>query len=224
MHKRFTFSERWLAVVLLLLQLTITLVFFIWPAIQALWQSVLQEDPFGLSVRFVGLDNFLRLFSDERYLNAVRVTLIFSVAVAISGISIALLLAVMADHVVRGAAIYRTLLIWPYAVAPAIAGLLWFFMFHPTVGILAWLLRQVGIVWNHKLNGNQAMLLVIIAATRKQISYFLSRRLAGDPAFVDRGSGDRWCLAGATLLEDRVPTALADHVLFGGRQLRLRVL
>lgn len=179
MHKRFTFSERWLAVVLLLPQLTITLVFFIWPAIQALWQSVLQEDPFGLSVRFVGLDNFVRLFSDELYLNAVRVTLIFSVAVAISGISIALLLAVMADHVVRGAAIYRTLLIWPYAVAPAIAGLLWFFMFHPTVGILAWLLRQVGIVWNHKLNGNQAMLLVIIAATWKQISYNFIFFLAG---------------------------------------------
>jgi len=179
MHKRVTFRERWLAVLLLTPQLAITLVFFIWPASQALWQSLLQQDPFGLSTRFVGLENFARLFADPLYLNAVRVTLVFSVSVAASGIASALLLAVMADHVLRGAGLYKTLLIWPYAVAPAIAGLLWFFMFHPTVGILAWLLRQAGVVWNHKLDGGQAMLLVIVAATWKQISYNFLFFLAG---------------------------------------------
>jgi len=179
MHKRVTFRERWLAVLLLTPQLAITLVFFIWPASQALWQSLLQQDPFGLSTRFVGFENFARLFADPLYLNAVRVTLVFSVSVAASGIALALLLAVMADHVLKGAAVYKTLLIWPYAVAPAIAGLLWFFLFHPTVGILAWLLRQGGIVWNHELDGGQAMLLVIVAATWKQISYNFLFFLAG---------------------------------------------
>lgn len=179
MHKRVTFRERWLAYFLLAPQLAITLVFFIWPASQALWQSVLEQDPFGLSTRFVGLENFARLFADPLYLNAVRVTLVFSVSVAASGIALALLLAVMADHVLRGAAVYKTLLIWPYAVAPAIAGLLWFFMFHPTVGILAWVLRQAGVVWNHELDGGQAMLLVIVAATWKQISYNFLFFLAG---------------------------------------------
>ncbi len=179
MHKRVTFRERWLALLLLAPQLAITLVFFIWPAGRALWQSVLLEDPFGLSTRFVWFDNFARLFADPLYLNALRVTLIFSAAVAASGIASALLLAVMADHVLRGAAIYKTLLIWPYAVAPAVAGLLWFFLFHPTVGILAWLLRQAGIEWNHKLDGGQALMLVIVAATWKQISYNFLFFLAG---------------------------------------------
>lgn len=179
MHKRVTFRERWLALLLLAPQLAITLVFFLWPAGRALWQSVLLEDPFGLSTRFVWFDNFARLFADPLYLNALRVTLVFSAAVAVSGIALALLLAVMADHVLRGAAIYKTLLIWPYAVAPAVAGLLWFFMFHPTVGILAWLLRQAGIAWNHQLDGGQALLLVIVAATWKQISYNFLFFLAG---------------------------------------------
>ena len=197
MHKRVTFRERSLAVLLLTPQLAITLVFFIWPASQALWQSLLQQDPFGLSTRFVGLENFARLFADPLYLNAVRVTLVFSVSVAVSGIASALLLAVMADHVLRGAGLYKTLLIWPYAVAPAIAGLLWFFMFHPTVGILAWLLRQAGVVWNHKLDGGQAMLLVIVAATWKQISYNFLFFLAGLQA-IPRGLIEAAAIDGAS--------------------------
>jgi sn-glycerol 3-phosphate transport system permease protein len=179
MHKRVTFRERWLALALLAPQLAVTFLFFLWPASRALWQSVLLEDPFGLSSRFVWLDNFARLLADEHYLNAFRVTLLFSTSVAVAGIGLALLLAVMADHVLKGAAAYKTLLIWPYAVAPAVAGLLWFFMFHPTVGILAWLLRQVGVEWNHQLNGGQALLLVIVAATWKQISYNFLFFLAG---------------------------------------------
>ncbi len=179
MHKRVTFRERWLALVLLAPQLAVTAVFFLWPASRALWQSVLLEDPFGLSTRFVWLDNFARLLADEHYLNAFRVTVVFSVSVATAGIALALLLAVMADHVLKGAATYKTLLIWPYAVAPAVAGLLWFFMFHPTVGILAWLLHRVGIEWNHQLDGGQALLLVIVAATWKQISYNFLFFLAG---------------------------------------------
>ncbi len=179
MHKRVTFDHKLLPYLLLAPQLAITLVFFIWPASQALWQSVLQEDAFGLSSRFVGLDNFARLARSAEYLGSLRVTLVFSAAVTAFGMGIALLLAMMADHVIRGATGYKTLLIWPYAVAPAIAGLLWFFMFHPTIGIVAWLLKGGGVLWNHHLNGTHAMVLIVIAATWKQVSYNFLFFLAG---------------------------------------------
>jgi sn-glycerol 3-phosphate transport system permease protein len=152
-------------------QLAITLVFFYWPASQALYQSVLREDPFGLSSRFVGLDNFRRVFADPNYINSIEVTTIFSVATAALAMSVALLLAVMADKVIKGRGIYRTLMIWPYAVAPAIAGMLWLFMFNPTMGTFAYMLRATGYNWDPLLNGPQAMTLVIAAAAWKQISY-----------------------------------------------------
>jgi sn-glycerol 3-phosphate transport system permease protein len=177
--KRVTFRGVLLPLLLLAPQLAITLVFFIWPASRALWQSLLQEDPFGLRTSFVWLDNFARVLSDPGYLHSLQVTLVFSVAVTVSGLAIALLLAVMADRVIKGASAYKTVLIWPYAVAPAIAGVLWLFMFNPTIGILAYLLKSVGIGWNHQLNGGQAMVLVVVAATWKQISYNFLFFLAG---------------------------------------------
>jgi sn-glycerol 3-phosphate transport system permease protein len=177
--KRVTFRGVLLPLLLLAPQLAITLVFFIWPASRALWQSLLQEDPFGLRTSFVWLDNFARVLSDPGYLHSLQVTLVFSVAVTVSGLAIALLLAVMADRVIKGAGAYKTVLIWPYAVAPAIAGVLWLFMFNPTIGILAYLLKSVGIGWNHQLNGGQAMVLVVVAATWKQISYNFLFFLAG---------------------------------------------
>lgn len=173
------FNQRLLPYLLLAPQLLVTLVFFIWPASQAVWQSMLVEDAFGFSSRFVWFENFQRLFANPEYVQSLRVTAIFSVAVAVSGIIIALVLAAMADFVVRAAAVYKTFLIWPYAVAPAIAGVLWLFMFSPAIGILAWLLGRIGIIWNHQLNGSQALLLVIIAATWKQISYNFLFFLAG---------------------------------------------
>jgi sn-glycerol 3-phosphate transport system permease protein len=177
--KRVTFRGVLLPLLLLAPQLAITLVFFIWPASRALWQSLLQEDPFGLRTSFVWLDNFERVLSDPGYLHSLQVTLVFSVAVTVSGLAIALLLAVMADRVIKGAGAYKTVLIWPYAVAPAIAGVLWLFMFNPTIGILAYLLKSIGIGWNHQLNGGQAMVLVVVAATWKQISYNFLFFLAG---------------------------------------------
>jgi sn-glycerol 3-phosphate transport system permease protein len=179
MHKRVVFRQRWLPYLLLAPQLAITFVFFFWPASQALYQSVLRQDPFGLSTQFVGFANFARLFADPVYLNAIQVTAIFSIGVTALGIGTALLLAVMADHVLRGSGLYKTLLIWPYAVAPAIAGVLWLFMFHPTIGIVAWLLIRGGVDWNFQLNGDQALLLVVIAAAWKQISYNFLFFLAG---------------------------------------------
>lgn len=179
MHKRVVFRHRALPYLLLAPQLAITLVFFIWPASQALWQSVLREDAFGLSTQFVGLANFTRLFASAEYLNALQVTLVFSTAVAALGLGVALLLAVMADHVIRGRTAYRTLLIWPYAVAPAVAGVLWLFLFDPTIGLIAYALEQAGIAWNYRLDGTQAMILVIIAASWKQISYNFLFFLAG---------------------------------------------
>mgnify|MGYP000405624392 CR=1 FL=1 len=160
-------------------QLAIVGVFFFWPAGQALYQSVLQEDAFGASREFVGLENFSRLFGDPTYLASFKTTAVFSVLVAVAGLSIALLLAVMADRVVRGATFYKTLLIWPYAVAPAVAGVLWIFMFAPPMGVVAWALQALGIDWNHLLNPTDAMTLIVAAAVWKQISYNFLFFLAG---------------------------------------------
>ena len=154
-------------------------VFFFWPAGQALLQSLQQSDAFGTSVEWVGLDNFRQLFNDENYLASFKTTAIFSVLVAVFGIGISMLLAVFADRVVRGATFYKTLLIWPYAVAPAVAGVLWMFMLSPSIGIVAYWLRAIGIDWNHLLNGPQAMALVVMAAVWKQISYNFLFFLAG---------------------------------------------
>jgi sn-glycerol 3-phosphate transport system permease protein len=160
-------------------QLLVTFVFFIWPASRALYQSLLLEDPFGLSTQFVWLDNFVALFADPGYLNSFRVTLVFSVGVTVLALGAALFFAVMADRIIRGANTYRTLLIWPYAVAPAVAGVLWLFLFNPTIGVIAYILRSWGYDWNYILNGNQAMFLVVIAAAWKQISYNFLFFLAG---------------------------------------------
>jgi len=180
MEKRVRFRSRWLPYALVAPQIAVTLAFFIWPAAQALWQSTLVQDAFGTSVQFVGADNFIELFGDPLYLRAFQVTGAFSLAVAVVGLALALLLAVMADRVVRGATAYKTLLIWPYAVAPAIAGVLWLFMFNPTVGVVAWWLRHLaGYEWDHLLRGDQAMALVVVAAVWKQISYNFLFFLAG---------------------------------------------
>jgi sn-glycerol 3-phosphate transport system permease protein len=168
---RATFPHRLLPWLLVTPQLAISLVFFYWPALQAMWQSTLREDPFGLRSKFVGLTNFRNVLSDPAYLNSIKVTVFFSVSTAFLSMAIALLLAVQAEKVLRGKAFYRTLMIWPYAVAPAIAGMLWLFMFNPSFGTLAWPLRQMGIRWDPLLDSGQAMGLVIAAASWKQISY-----------------------------------------------------
>ena len=178
-EKRVRFGNRWLPWLLVAPQMVVVTIFFFWPAGSALYQSVLLEDAFGGSTQFVGLENFERLFSDGSYLASFRTTAVFSLLVATCGISVALLLAVMANRVVRGATLYTTLLVWPYAVAPAIAGVLWLFMFAPSVGIVSHALRNLGIEWNHLLNGNQAMALIIMAAVWKQISYNFLFFLAG---------------------------------------------
>ena len=178
-EKRVRFRSWWLPWVLIAPQMAIILVFFFWPAGQALYQSVLMQDAFGTSTEFVGLENFRRLWSDETYVASFQTTAVFSILVAVSGLSIALLLAVMADRVVKGAMVYKTLLIWPYAVAPAVAGVLWLFMFAPSVGIVSYWLRQLGLEWNHLLNGKHAMALIVMAAVWKQISYNFLFFLAG---------------------------------------------
>lgn len=179
MLKRVTFNNRVLPYLLVLPQIAITLVFFIWPASQALWQSMLREDPFGLRTSFVWFQNFRRLFSSPIYLEVLQTTAVFSIAVAALSMSVALLLAVMADRVVRGALAYRTLVIWPYAVAPAVAGVLFLFMFQPTVGVVAFWMDALGLGWNFRTNGDQAMILVVLAAAWKQISYNFLFFLAG---------------------------------------------
>ena len=179
MEKKVRFQSRWLPLVLIAPQLTIVLVFFFWPAGQALYQSVLEEDAFGMSRQFVGMQNFSRLFNDSLYLESFQTTALFSVLVAVCGLTLALLLAVMADRVWRAASIYKTLLIWPYAVAPAIAGVLWVFMFASPMGVIAFALRWLGLNWNHLLDSRDAMTLIVVAAVWKQISYNFLFFLAG---------------------------------------------
>ena len=179
MEKRVVFKSAWLPYALVAPQIIVTIVFFFWPAIEAVYYSFLVQDPFGLSSQFVWFQNFKDLFNDSHYLASFRVTAVFSLLVAFLGMSIALLLAAMADHVIRGAFAYKTLLIWPYAVAPAIAGVLWAFLFSPSIGILPYYLLKAGIDWNWIINENQAMLLVVMAAAYKQVSYNFLFFLAG---------------------------------------------
>ena len=179
MEKRVVFRSAWLPYALVAPQLAVTIIFFFLPAFQAAWYSLQLQDAFGLHTEFVGLRNFVALYNDEHYLNSFRITAVFSVSVAASGIVISLLLATMADRVLRGALAYKTLLIWPYAVAPAVAGVLWAFLFAPSVGIATYWLRQHGVDWNWVLKDDQAMLLVVLASTWKQISYNFLFFLAG---------------------------------------------
>ncbi len=179
MEKRVFFKSKWLPWLLITPQMTIILVFFFWPAFQALYQSVLQQDAFGTSTEFVGLLNFQRLWEDSSYLASFKTTAVFSILVAVCGLTIALLLAVMANRVIRGATMYKTLLIWPYAVAPAVAGVLWLFLFASPMGVVSFYLRALGIDWNHLLNSGNAMTLIVIAAVWKQISYNFLFFLAG---------------------------------------------
>jgi sn-glycerol 3-phosphate transport system permease protein len=178
-EKRVRFRSWWLPWALIAPQMAVVTIFFFVPAAQAIYQSVLAQDAFGTSTQFVGAENFERLWNDVTYLESFYTTALFSVLVAVFGLSIALLLAVMADRVVRGGTIYKTLLIWPYAVAPAVAGVLWLFMFAPSVGIVSYGLRALGFEWNHLLNGNHAMALIVLAAVWKQISYNFLFFLAG---------------------------------------------
>jgi sn-glycerol 3-phosphate transport system permease protein len=179
MEKRVVFKSWWLPYALLAPQIAITVIFFFWPAFQALYQSMLIQDAFGLRTEFVWFKNFEVLFHDDYYLQSFKTTAFFSVLVAFFGLTVSLFLAVLADRVVRGALAYKTLLIWPYAVAPAIAGVLWLFLFAQSVGIVAYWLKLAGVPWDPALNGDHAMALVVIAAVWKQISYNFLFFLAG---------------------------------------------
>jgi len=179
MKRRTIYRHKLLPYVLLAPQLAITVVFFFWPAGQALYQSVLIQDPFGLRTQFVWFENYQNVLSNPVYLDSVRVTLIFSTAVTLLAMGPALLLAVMADQVVRGASGYRTLIVWPYAIAPAVAAVLWLFIFHPSIGQIGQGLRALGVPWDYRINGDQALLLVIFVSAWKQVSYNFLFFLAG---------------------------------------------
>jgi sn-glycerol 3-phosphate transport system permease protein len=177
--KKVYFKGRLLPLLMLAPQLVITGIFFFWPAAQAVRQSFLREDAFGLSTEFVGFENFADVLADATWLDAAGRTLLFSGSVAVLALSVALFLAVQADKHIRGADVYKALLIWPYAVAPAIAAVLWLFMFHPNIGLFGRMLNGMGIPWDYKLNGDQAMLLIILASAWKQVSYNFIFFLAG---------------------------------------------
>ncbi|MEJ8854310.1 sn-glycerol-3-phosphate ABC transporter permease UgpA [Variovorax robiniae] len=179
MEKRVTFRSGWLPWALLVPQMAVIVVFFFWPAGQAILQSMQQQDAFGTSVDFVGLDNFKQLMEDPAYIASFKTTAIFSALVAGIGISFSLFLAVFADRILHGGMFYKTMLILPYAVAPAVAAVLWVFMFSPSLGVVAYALGKLGFEWNHLLNSNHAMTLIVMAAIWKQISYNFLFFLAG---------------------------------------------
>ena len=179
MEKRVKFKGIWLPILLVLPQILITAIFFFYPAGQAIWQSLFIPDPFGLSMQWVGLGNFEFLLSDRYYRASFVTTAVFSILVTVVSMGVALYLAVLADRLVRGSGTYRTLLIWPYAVAPAVAGVLWLFMFNTRVGVVTWYLGLLGYDWNHVLNEGEAMGLVVIASAWGRISYNFLFFLAG---------------------------------------------
>ena len=179
MEKRVTFKGLWLPLLLILPQIAVTVVFFFYPAGQAIWQSLFIPDPFGLSMQWVGLGNFEYLMSDPYYRTSFVTTAVFSILVTVVSMAVALYLAVLADRLIKGSGAYRTLLIWPYAVAPAVAGVLWLFMFNTRVGVVTWYLGQLGYDWNHVLNEEEAMGLVVVASAWGRISYNFLFFLAG---------------------------------------------
>jgi sn-glycerol 3-phosphate transport system permease protein len=179
MEKRARFKSAWLPYALVAPQIIVTLLFFFWPAAQALYQSVLIQDSFGTSSQFVWFENFEMLFNDSLYIESFKTTALFSVLVAFFGLTLSLILAVFADRIVKAAAVYKTFLIWPYAVSPVVVGVLWMFMLSPTLGVVAHALRNIGIEWNNLLNGRHAMILIVMAAIWKQISYNFLFFLAG---------------------------------------------
>ncbi len=179
MEKRVQFQSAWLPWLLMAPQVIVIGVFFFWPAGQAVLQSFQVQDAFGISTKWVGMENFNRLFGDESYLASFKTTAEFSILVAALGIGLSLMMAIFADRVVKGAFVYKTLLIVPYAVAPAVAGVLWIFMFSPSLGVVAYALGKLGINWNHLLNEGHGMTLIVMAAVWKQISYNFLFFLAG---------------------------------------------
>ncbi|MCY3878566.1 MAG: sn-glycerol-3-phosphate ABC transporter permease UgpA [Rhodobacteraceae bacterium] len=179
MDKRVTFRGWLLPAALVLPQLAVTAVFFFYPAGQAVWQSLFIPDPFGLKSQFVGTGNFEFLLNDPFYRASFVTTAVFSSLVTLVSMGVALWLAVLADRLIKSSGTYRTLLIWPYAVAPAVAGVLWLFMFSTRVGLVAWYLGLLGYEWNHVLNGEEAMALVVIASSWGRISYNFLFFLAG---------------------------------------------
>jgi sn-glycerol 3-phosphate transport system permease protein len=179
LDRKVVFNQKLLPYLLLLPQMAITIVFFFWPAGQAVWFAFLRQDAFGIRTTFVGFENFSDLFADPLYLDTIRNTAVFSAGVTVIALAVALLLAVLADRQIKGAGGYRTLLIWPYAIAPAIAAVLWIFLFHPSIGLIGRALNDAGLPFDYKLNGNQAMLVVILASAWKQVSYNFIFFLAG---------------------------------------------
>ena len=231
--KRAIFGNKGLPYLLLAPQLAVTVIFFLWPAAQAVRQSFLREDAFGMSSTFVGMRNYTRLFDNPEYLNAVKVTVVFSVSTVVLALGVSLVLALAVDRMIRSGRFYTTLLVWPYAVAPAVAGILWWFIFNPTIGIMPYILETVfGYDWNHSLTASDAMILVVIAAAWKQISYNFLFFLAGlqsipksltEAAAID--GAELWVLGGAVgdldgigdrVDGDPVPLCRAPHHLLRG--------
>src|SRR5207249_24415 len=220
--KRFVFRNRWLPYALVAPQVVITIAFFYWPAFDSLRLSLYRASPFGDRLIWAGLANFERLFRDPAYLRSALTSFVFSFVVTFAGLALALLLASLANAKIRGLAVYRSLLLWPYGIAPAIAGIIWLFIFHPSYGILPWLLSFVtAYQFNWFLKGWVAMTLIVMAAIWKQFGYNLAFYLAGlqaiDASVLEAASVDgagpirRFFAVTVPLLSLAPPADLAVH-------------
>jgi len=193
-RKKVVFQGRVLPWLLLAPQLAILALFFFWPAGEGIVQAFFLSDPFLAVMTYVGLDNFAEILSSPEYWDSVWTTLVFSAATTAVAMALALALAIAADRVLRGSMLLRSLVIWPYAVAPAIAGMLWLFLFHPGFGVLALAMEEMGIAWNPLLDGADAMALIVAAAAWKQVSYnfvfFFAGLQAIPPALIEAAAID----------------------------------
>lgn len=226
MIKRSHFNSKTLAYLLITPQILVTLTFFYWPAAQGLLQSLMLSDPFGQRSRFVWFDNFIAIFTDPLYLKSIGITLGFSLATALTSIGFGLFLASLANRALRAKALIRTLLIWPYAVAPAISGILWLFLLHPSFGVVAYFLRDVlGIDWNPVLSGTDAFIMVVLASAWKEVSYnfvFFMAGLQAVPHSLIEAAAMDGGRAVSAILDDHLSLALADAFFSHGHECHLR--
>lgn len=198
--KRQLFQHPTLPYILVLPQVLIIGIFFVWPAAQAVYQSFVLEDAFGLGSQFVWFENYESIFSDRQYVVSAIFTAIFSTLVAFFSMALALLFAVKADAIIKGANTYKILLIWVYAVAPAVAGIVGTFLFTRNLGPLYNLLVASGWDFNPQVNVADAAFTVILVSVWKQVSVNFIYFLAGlqsipnyvrEAALIDCKSGFR---------------------------------
>jgi sn-glycerol 3-phosphate transport system permease protein len=179
MHKRVLFDDRLLPYLLVAPQLLIIFVFFYWPSGQALFWAFTLEPPFGGAARWVGWRNFEDVLASPTYRRAVLNTLVFALSTSAISLFLGLVFAIFADRGLRGIVIYKTAVMWPYAVAAPVAAVIWQFIFQPSIGFVGMLNHWRPGIWNPNTNGLHAMVMVVVASCWISITFNFVFFLAG---------------------------------------------